>query len=116
MIIMSDDWRQHHQQLLLMDIVLEVNEDVFVVDVLNVGNKADIMDVSSLEAVAMTNSNDDGDGKDDVDIVDDSKKKTATIINNNKNDEKDGDDDVLFFLLLLFHMHANRIIIGRTVL
>jgi len=71
MIIMSDDWRQHHQQLLLMDIVLEVNEDVFVVDVLNVGNKADIMDVSSLEAVAMTNNNDVGDGTDGVDIVDD---------------------------------------------
>jgi len=76
-----------------MNAALEVDENVFVVDVLNVGNKAaDTTDMSSLEAVAMTNSNDDGDGKDDVDIVDDSKKKTATIINNNKDDEKDGID------------------------
>ena len=33
---------------------------------------ADIIDVSSLEAVATTNNNDDGDGKDGGDIVDDS--------------------------------------------
>mmetsp|Transcript_36288 Transcript_36288/g.40502 ORF Transcript_36288/g.40502 Transcript_36288/m.40502 type:complete len:106 (+) Transcript_36288:20-337(+) len=58
MIIMSDDRRQHHQQLLLMDVVLEVDEDVFVVDVLNVGNKADIMDVSSLEAVVASPATD----------------------------------------------------------
>jgi len=36
-----------------MNAALEVDENVFVVDVLNVGNKADTMDVSSLEAVAV---------------------------------------------------------------
>jgi len=54
---------QHHQQLLPMIVALEVDECVFVVDVVDIGNK---------EVVATTNNNDDGDGKDGVDIVDDS--------------------------------------------